>query len=100
MFCAFLAKKSNMSALFRKKLFICLKHWRNVSLCRWKERFELLVQKGWKRSSQDRKEEIQLLDEYCRRIKKKRYKTGKTGRLEQINDKTKIFILCISGKLM
>ena len=56
----------------------------------WKERFELLAGKGWKKSSQNRKEEICLGDEYLKRLEIKKYTSGRKGHLEQINDRARL----------
>lgn len=58
-----------------------------------KERFELLVNKGWARSSRERKKKIPLADEYVKRMQQKRYAADKSGRLEQIKDQTGMRIL-------
>lgn len=56
----------------------------------WKKRFDMLVHKGWKKSSQNRKEDILLAEDYAGRIEKKRYGSGRTRRLEQVNDKSRL----------
>lgn len=56
----------------------------------WKKRFELLAGKGWKKSSQNRKEEICLGDEYLKRLETKKYTSGRKGHLEQINDRARL----------
>lgn len=56
----------------------------------WKMRFGILVRKGWKKSSRDRKKEIMLAGEYDERIKTKRYASGRDGNLEQVNDGTRV----------
>ena len=56
----------------------------------WKERFELLAGKGWKKSSQNRQEEICLGDEYLKRLEIKKYTSGRKGHLEQINDRARL----------
>lgn len=56
----------------------------------WKKRFELLAGKGWKKSSQNRKEEICLGDEYLKRLEIKKYTSGRKGHLEQINDRARL----------
>ena len=56
----------------------------------WKKRYDMLVHKGWKRSSQNRKEDILLAEDYAGRIEKKRYGSGRTRRLEQVNDKSRL----------
>lgn len=53
-----------------------------------RERFELLVNRGWARSSQERKKRIPLADDYSKRLEQKRYTADKTGRYEQIKDQT------------
>lgn len=58
-----------------------------------KERFEVLVNKGWARSSRERKKKIPLADEYVKRMQQKRYAADKSGRLEQIKDQTGMRIL-------
>lgn len=55
----------------------------------WRERFEQLVHKGWKKSRQNRKKEILLAEEYAKNIEQKRYSPGRAGSLEKINDRTK-----------
>lgn len=60
-----------------------------------KERFELLINKGWGRSSQDTKKEIPLADEYMKRMEQKRYGSDKSGRLEQIKDHTGLRIIIL-----
>lgn len=56
----------------------------------WKERLELLIKKGWKKSSINKKSEILLADEYSKRISAKKYKTDRKGKLEQISDQSKV----------
>lgn len=58
-----------------------------------KERFEVLISKGWGRSSQERKKKLLLADEYMKRRQQKRYAADKTGRLEQIKDQLGMRIL-------
>lgn len=59
----------------------------------WKKRYELLVGKGWKKSSVNRKEEICLGDEYLKRLETKKYASGRKGHLEQINDRARLRFL-------
>lgn len=62
---------------------------RAISGDQWRQRFDILVQRGWKKSSQNRKQDIYIAAEYLGRIERKRYITDKKGHLEQINDRAK-----------
>lgn len=64
-----------------------------LSCNNWRQRFDLLVHRGWKKSSQNRKEEIPLADEYIRRIETKHYSSDRKGHLDQINDRARIRFL-------
>ena len=57
---------------------------------RWKERFELLAGKGWKKSSQNHKEAIRLTDDYLKILGTKKYAPGRRGHLDQINDRARL----------
>ena len=56
----------------------------------WKERLETLEQKGWTKSSRQRKGKIQFADESIRRLEKKKYAFDGRGKLEQVADKERI----------
>lgn len=56
----------------------------------WKERLETLEQKGWTKSSRQRKGKIQFADESIRRLEKKKYASDRRGKLEQVADKARI----------
>ena len=56
----------------------------------WKERLETLEQKGWTKSSRQRKGKIQFADESIRRLEKKKYASDRIGKLEQVADKARI----------
>lgn len=56
----------------------------------WEERLETLEQKGWTKSSRQRKGKIQFADESIRRLEKKKYASDRRGKLEQVADKARI----------
>ena len=64
-----------------------------LSCEQWRQRFEMLVHRGWKKSSQNKKEEIPLAAEYISRIETKRYSSDRKGHLEQINDRARVRFL-------
>lgn len=59
----------------------------------WRERFEILGKKGWKKSTQSRGEEIKLADEYAEWAEKRKYPKDRRGRLMKINDRARIRFL-------
>ena len=64
-----------------------------LSCEQWRQRFDMLVHRGWKKSSQNKKEEIPLAAEYISRIETKRYSSDRKGHLEQINDRARVRFL-------
>lgn len=70
-----------------------------LSAEQWRQRFEMLVHRGWKKKSDNRKEDISLSAEYRKRIGEKRYSVGKKGHLEQINDQARVrFLVAFEGE--
>lgn len=64
-----------------------------LSCEQWRQRFDMLVRRGWKKSSQNKKEEIPLAAEYISHIEAKRYSMDRKGHLEQINDRARVRFL-------
>ena len=57
------------------------------------EAMKYLEKKGWKKSTQNRGEEIKLADEYAEWAEKRKYPKDRRGRLMKINDRARIRFL-------
>ena len=55
--------------------------------------YEISGKKGWKKSTQNRGEEIKLADEYAEWAEKRKYPKDRRGRLMKINDRARIRFL-------
>lgn len=56
----------------------------------WRDRFEILARRGWRKSSQNKKEEICLADVYMKIVDNRHYTTDKKGHLQRINDSARV----------